>query len=130
MRSPASPALSPSQPCDTAQVSTTAEFQLDLDGIRDAVTPRTRAIVTISPNNPTGAVYPERDLRAVNALCQEQGLYHISDEAYEYFVYDGGRHFSPSAIAGGEGHTISLFSLRSVVLLLWPVTSALSVSER
>jgi aspartate/methionine/tyrosine aminotransferase len=86
-------------------------YQLDLNAIRAAITPKTKAIVTISPNNPTGAVYPESDLRAVNALCAERGIYHIHDEAYEYFVYDGARHFSPASMSRAEGHTISLFSL-------------------
>ena len=54
-----------------------------------AMTPRTRAIVTVSPNNPTGAVYPEAALRAVNALCRERGIFHMHDEAYEYFIYGG-----------------------------------------
>lgn len=86
-------------------------YQLDLDAIRRAVTAKTKVIVTISPNNPTGAVYSESDLRAVNALCAERGLYHIHDEAYEYFVYDGAAHFSPGSLSGTADHTISLFSL-------------------
>lgn len=90
---------------------TREDYQLDLEAIRAAISPRTRAIVTISPNNPTGAVYPESDLRAVNRLCAEHGVYHIHDEAYEYFVYEGARHFSASSIAGSAPHTISLFSL-------------------
>ena len=45
-----------------------------------AVTDRTRAIVTVSPNNPSGAVFPEAALREVNALCRERGIYHIADE--------------------------------------------------
>ena len=97
--------------CRTVPVPTDANYQLRLDAIRSAITPRTRAVVTISPNNPSGAVYPEAALRAVNALCAEHGLYHIHDEAYEYFTYDGVRHFSPSSIAGSERHTISLYSL-------------------
>ena len=75
-----------------------------------AITPRTRAIVTISPNNPSGAVYPKATLAAVNALCSERGIYHISDEAYEYFVYDGAEHFSPASLPGATEHTISLYS--------------------
>jgi aspartate/methionine/tyrosine aminotransferase len=75
------------------------------------VTPRTRAIVTVSPNNPTGAVFPEESLRAVNRLCQERGLYHISDEVYEYFTYGTTRHVSQAAFDGAEAYTISLFSL-------------------
>ena len=92
-------------------VPTTADYQLDLDAIGRAVTPRTRAIVTVSPNNPTGAVYPEAALRAVNALCRQRTLFHIHDEAYQYFTYGGAAHFSPGSIAGAAGHTISLYSM-------------------
>ena len=97
--------------CTPVAVKTDARYQLDLDAIRAAVTPRTRAIVTVSPNNPTGAVYPEGALRAVNGLCQERGLYHISDEVYEYFTYGTTRHVSPGAFDGAQAHTISMFSL-------------------
>lgn len=102
--------------CRPVLAPTDADYQLDLPALRAAVTPRTRAIVTVSPNNPTGAVYPEASLRAVNALCRERGIYHISDEAYEYFVHGNGasasaRHFSPGSIQDAAPHTISLFSL-------------------
>ena len=92
-------------------VPTTSEYQIVLRAIEDAITPRTRAVVTVSPNNPTGAVYPEADLRAVNALCRDRGLFHIHDEAYEYFTYGGVSHFSPGSLPDAAGHTISLFSL-------------------
>jgi aspartate/methionine/tyrosine aminotransferase len=92
-------------------VATTGDFQPDIEAIERAITPRTRAVVTVSPNNPTGAVYPEAVLRQINALCSRRGIYHIHDEAYEYFVYDGATHFSPGSIDGAAGHTISLFSL-------------------
>lgn len=92
-------------------VRTDREYQLDLDPLAAAITPRTRAIVTVSPNNPTGAVYPEAALRAVNALCRERGLFHIHDEAYEYFTYAPARHFSPGSLPGAAGHTMSLYSL-------------------
>ena len=97
--------------CRPVLVPTDAQYQLQPDAIARAVTPRTRAIVTVSPNNPTGAVYSEESLREVNRLCRERGVYHIHDEAYEYFVYDGTRHFSPGSIESAAGHTISLFSL-------------------
>jgi len=97
--------------CRTVAVPTDDRHQLRPDAIRSAITPRTRAIVTISPNNPSGAVYPESALREVNALCDTHGLYHVHDEAYEYFTYDGARHFSPGSIDGSAPHTISLFSL-------------------
>ena len=91
-------------------VQTLPDLQLDVDAIADAITPRTRAVVTVSPNNPTGAVYSEASLRAVNAICRDRGVFHIHDEAYEYFTY-GVPHFSPGAIDGAAAHTISLYSL-------------------
>jgi aspartate/methionine/tyrosine aminotransferase len=90
---------------------TDEKFRLDIDALRRAITPRTRAILTVSPNNPSGAVYSESSLRAVNALCAENGLFHINDEAYEYFTFDGARHFSPASIPGAARHTITLFSM-------------------
>lgn len=97
--------------CRPVVVPTRDDYQLDADVIRRALTSRTRAVVTVSPNNPTGAVYPAETLREVNALCASHGLFHIHDEAYEYFTYGDAVHFSPGAIPGAAAHTISLFSL-------------------
>ncbi|MEM7758830.1 MAG: pyridoxal phosphate-dependent aminotransferase [Cyanobacteria bacterium P01_A01_bin.40] len=97
--------------CHPVLVSTDANYQLDLEAIAAAITPKTKAIVTISPNNPTGAVYSAASLQAVNRLCGDRGIYHISDEAYEYFTYDGVDHTSPAALPDSAAHTISLFSL-------------------
>jgi len=100
--------------CLPVLVNTDEKFQLRPKAIADAITERTRAIVTISPNNPTGAVYPEDALREVNQICRDHGVYHIHDEAYEAFTYDGARHFSPGSIPGAASHTISLFSMSKV----------------
>ncbi len=97
--------------CRPVLVPTDANCQLRPEAIRAALTPRTRAVVTVSPNNPAGTVYPEAALREVNRLCREHGVHHIHDEAYEYFVFGGARHFSPGSIDGAAAHTISLFSL-------------------
>jgi len=97
--------------CRAVCVPSDENYQLQPDRIEKAITRRTRAVVTISPNNPSGAVYPENALRQVNDICRRHGVYHISDEAYEYFVYDGARHFSPGSIEGSSHHTISLYSL-------------------
>ena len=97
--------------CRPVPVDTDDRYQLRPDAIRRAITPRTRAVVTISPNNPSGAVYSEAALREVNEICRQHGLYHINDEAYEYFTYGDARHFSPGSIEGSADHTISLFSL-------------------
>jgi aspartate/methionine/tyrosine aminotransferase len=97
--------------CRAVLVPTDDSYQLDLAAIERALTPRTRAIVTISPNNPTGAVLSEASLRAVNELCRARGMYHISDEPYEYFTYGAARHVSSGSFAGAAAHTISMFSL-------------------
>ena len=97
--------------CIPVTVPTDAEGHLEIDAIESAMSKKTRAVVTVSPNNPTGIVYPEAALRAVNTLCRERGVYHISDEAYEYFLYDDVEHFSPGAIEDSESHTICLYSL-------------------
>ena len=97
--------------CTAVRVPTDARYQLQLDRIASAITPRTRAIVTVSPNNPSGAVFSEESLRGLSALCRDRGVYHFADEVYEYFTYDGVRHFSPASIRGAEAHTISMYSL-------------------
>ena len=97
--------------CRPVSVPTDDRYQLRLDAIRAALTPRTRAIVTISPNNPSGAVLSEASLREVNTLCRDRGLYHIADEPYEYFTYGRARHVSPGSFPDAAGHTFSLYSL-------------------
>lgn len=96
--------------CRAVRVPTADDYQLRLDAIEAAITPRTRAVVTVSPNNPTGAVLSESSLCAVNQLCAARGLVHISDEPYEYFTY-GVPHFSPGSLPGAAAHTVSMYSL-------------------
>ncbi|MBS9386073.1 MAG: pyridoxal phosphate-dependent aminotransferase [Dolichospermum sp. BR01] len=97
--------------CHPVLVATDANYQLIPEAINAAITDKTRAVVTISPNNPTGVIYSETALKQVNEICRERGIYHISDEAYEYFTYDHVKHISPGAFAGSNQYTISLFSL-------------------
>jgi aspartate/methionine/tyrosine aminotransferase len=97
--------------CHPVLVPTDKNYQLRPAAIEAAITEKTKAVVTISPNNPTGVVYSESLLREVNQICQKAGIYHINDETYEYFTYGGIRHFSPNAIAGSEDYTIALYSL-------------------
>ena len=97
--------------CRAVLVATDENYQLRPAALAAAITSKTRAIVTVSPNNPTGAVYAESALRDVNEICRKHGIYHINDEAYDYFVYDDAKHFSPASIADSGEHTISLYSL-------------------
>ena len=85
-------------------------FVLDFDAIKRAITPRTRAIFCCSPNNPTGTVLSERQLRELAALALEYNLVIITDEAYEYFVYDDYHHFSLASIPEVKRHVISCYT--------------------
>jgi len=67
----------------------TRNHQLDCAAIERAISPKTRALLINSPNNPTGAVYPAKELEKIARLALEHNLYIISDEAYDAFVYDG-----------------------------------------
>jgi aspartate aminotransferase len=64
-------------------------FQIDVDAIRRAITPRTKLLLVNTPNNPTGAVYARGDLEALARLAVERDLLVVSDEAYESLSYDG-----------------------------------------
>ena len=97
--------------CRAIPVPTDARYQPRVDAIERAITDRTRAVVTISPNNPSGAVFSEAVLRQVNTLCGDRGLYHLCDEVYEYFTYGSARHISTGSFAGAAAHTISMYSL-------------------
>jgi len=91
-------------------VPTTDNFHLKLEEIESAITDKTKAIATVSPNNPSGAVYTEEELIAVNNLCRKNQIYHISDEAYEDFYYKNHIHYSVACDLSASNHTISLFS--------------------
>ena len=102
-------------------VPTDEAFQPRLSAIEAAITRKTRAIVTVSPNNPAGVVYPRETLAAVNRLCGERVIHPVSDEAYEYFTWEGATHYSPGSGEDG-GHTISLFSMsKSFGMASWRV---------
>ncbi len=88
----------------------TRAHQLDLAAVARAVTKRTRAIVINSPNNPTGAVYPAAVLRGLARLAVKRGLFIMSDEAYEDFVYDRTSSASVAAFAPKNTITIRTFS--------------------
>lgn len=76
-----------------------------------AIGPRTRAVVTISPNNPSGAVLSRERLLAINALCERHQLLHIHDEAYAAFHHGEERPWSPGSRPGAGAHTVTLQSL-------------------
>ena len=70
------------------------DFAVDWDAVRDAITPATRLIIVNSPHNPTGAVFTEADLDALEAVVADTGIFLLSDEVYEHIVFDGAPHQS------------------------------------
>ena len=97
--------------CKPVMVQTGNDYLPDPDALLRGITTRTRAIVTVSPNNPSGIVYPQSLLSDINMLCKQNNIFHISDEAYEYFTYGDANHFSPGSLPGSAAHTITLFSM-------------------
>ena len=82
----------------------------DMNDIRRKITPHTRAMVIINPNNPTGALYPESVLREIIAVAREHGLILYADEVYDKVLYDGAAH-TPVASLSEEVLTISFNGL-------------------
>jgi aspartate aminotransferase len=87
------------------------------EAIEAVIGPRTRAILLCSPNNPTGTVYSDEELRTVADLCLERGLYLIADEVYREFTYDGRKHRSVLTLDGIRERVIVVDSLSKRVSL-------------
>lgn len=80
--------------CDEQQ-----DWYPDIDDIRSKITPNTRGIVVINPNNPTGALYPESLLLEILELAREHKLIVFADEIYDKILYDGEQHTSLASLA-------------------------------
>jgi len=85
-------------------------FILDIEAIKKAVTPKTKAIIYCSPSNPTGTVFSEGQLRQIAEIALEHNLMVITDEAYEYFTYDGHKHFSIGSMPEMQKNVVSCFT--------------------
>jgi aspartate aminotransferase len=76
-----------------------ADFKISPEQLREAITPKTRLLILNSPSNPTGAVYSREELEALTEVALEAGIYIMSDEIYEYLLYDGVQHVSPASFS-------------------------------
>jgi len=85
-------------------------FRLDIESIKNAITPKTKAIMYCSPSNPTGTVFSEEQLRQLAEIALGNNLMIITDEAYEYFTFDGHKHFSIASIPEMKKNVISCFT--------------------
>jgi len=84
------------------------DFGLDVERLRAAITPRTRAIIINSPSNPSGKVFSRSELEALAEVAIEFDLFVFTDEMYEYFIYDGAQHISIATLPGMAGRTITI----------------------
>ncbi len=85
-------------------------FRLDIGAIKNAITPRTKAMMCCSPNNPTGTIIVEEQLRQLAEIALDNDLMIITDEAYEYFTYDGHKHFSLASFPELRKNVVSCFT--------------------
>ncbi|MFZ3291802.1 MAG: pyridoxal phosphate-dependent aminotransferase [Mycobacterium sp.] len=85
-------------------------FALDIDALRRAVTPRTRALMVNSPHNPTGTVLSEAELAAIADIAVAADLLVITDEVYEHLVFDGHRHLPLAGLDGMAERTVTISS--------------------
>jgi aminotransferase len=87
-----------------------AGWRLDIEGFRKAITKKTKAIVVCNPMNPTGAVFSEKELRALAEIAIERNLFVVADEAYDFLVYDAHPHFSLASIPELKKNLIACYS--------------------
>jgi aminotransferase len=103
-------------------VATRAEegFVPSIEAVTAAITPRTRALVLINPNNPTGAVYTDGVLRELTELAVERGLWILSDQTYHELHFGASPSLSPAAVAGARDRVITVCSFsKSLGLAGW-----------
>ena len=92
------------------QVTEENEFMYDVETLKNSITDKTKAILINSPCNPTGGMLDLKTLEGIAKLAKEHNLLVISDEVYQYIVFDGNKHISISTIDGMKEHTVIIDS--------------------
>jgi aminotransferase len=87
------------------------EWHFDRDELRRAFSPRTKAIIINTPNNPTGKVFTREELTYIAELCQEFDAIAITDEIYEHIIYDGKEHVSIITLPGMRDRSVLVNSM-------------------
>lgn len=82
-----------------------------IEEFEKVISPKTKGIIICSPNNPTGYLYSEQEMRQLGEIAKKQDLYLYSDEVYREFCYDGETHFSAMYLEGLEEHVIMMDSV-------------------
>jgi aminotransferase len=86
------------------------DWSFEFKDLEEAVGPRTKAIILNSPANPSGKVFTRNELEYIAHVCKKKNLIAISDEVYEYMIYNGERHISIASMPGMWSRTIKISS--------------------
>jgi aspartate/methionine/tyrosine aminotransferase len=86
------------------------DWSFDLDALRDAFTPNTKALLLNTPHNPTGKVFTRKELEAIAGLCIERDIVVIADEVYDQITYDGAEHIPIATLPGMWERTLTINS--------------------
>ncbi len=109
----------------TVYVKTTAEtgYKMTAEQLKSAITDKTKALILNSPSNPTGAVYSEQEIKAIAKVCEEAGIYVISDEIYEKLIYGGEKHYSIACVSDyTKEHTVVINGMsKSYAMTGWRI---------
>jgi aspartate/methionine/tyrosine aminotransferase len=98
------------------------DYSFDPQELRAAFTNRTRLILINTPHNPTGRVFSRSELEEIGRLCQEFGVIAVTDEIYEYILFDGQEHISLGSLPGMEDRTVTISGLgKTYALTGWRV---------
>ncbi len=105
-------------------------FSLDLEAMKKAITKNTKAILLCNPANPTGAVFCEEDLKKLAYIAKENNLYIVVDEAYEYFTFDGAKHFCIGSMPEMKDIVIENFTFtKTYAMTGWRIGYNVAVPE-
>jgi aspartate/methionine/tyrosine aminotransferase len=109
-------------------------WSFDFDELASLFNPKTKAIIINTPNNPTGKVFDEKELKYIANLCLQHDVIAITDEIYEHILYDGLKHISIASLEGMENNSITINSVSKTYSLTgwrvgWAVASEKITSE-
>jgi aspartate/methionine/tyrosine aminotransferase len=106
------------------------QWTFDPQELRAAFNPRTRALILNTPNNPTGKVFTRQELEAIAEIVRDSEAYVITDEIYQYMVYDGYEHISMATLPGMRERTITINGLSKTYSVTgWRVGYAIAPPE-
>ncbi len=104
-------------------------FHPDIEELKEAIKPETKMIIVCSPNNPTGTVYNEEELKAIRDLAVDHDLLVLSDEIYDQFIYEG-RHISIASMPDMRERTIVILSFsKTFAMTGWRLGAVLADKE-